>query len=127
MTNHWVASTRVGFLRYFMSYTTLFPFFEIGNGYGFVLRRAYVAFVLRFKVASTQSIRKSFSIDDNIVTGANDFFSVHSIQKPMPSHKIAAERAVWVFRNLLIRIRRRERLHLSMIAVLNPLRGFSQY
>jgi hypothetical protein len=110
-----------------MSFPTLFPLFEIGNGYGVMLRSAYIAFVLRFEIASTEPIRKSFSIDDNIVTGANELFSVHSIQNPMPNHKIATDLTVWVFRNFLKTIWRRERLYLSIIAVLQPLDSFSQY
>src|SRR4051812_29032974 len=105
---------------------TTFALLEIGNRCFCEIGRTRIGLVLRFKFTLTESIRKSLSIVDNIVTGANHLFSVHPIQKSMPNHKIATDRAVWVFRNLLKTIWRRERLRLRVIAVLQPLGSFSQ-
>jgi hypothetical protein len=96
-----------------------------------------IEFVLRFKLAPTESVIQSLTISDNIVAGTHDLIA---IQNPVPLHKIAAVRAKSIFRNLqrgvilhylpLGQLCRLSRMFqwlgfiLGMIAILEPLGGF---
>lgn len=51
---------------------------------------------MRFEFAPTDSIVKPVSIGDDVITWANELFSVQAIQKTMSLHPIAALRTVLV-------------------------------
>jgi hypothetical protein len=79
---------------------------------------------LTFEFSPTESVRKFVSISYYIITGANDFFAVHSVQKTMSEHKITTIRTIWISRQALRGILFGKILHLRMVAVVYPLCRF---
>jgi hypothetical protein len=57
------------------------------------MRSWFVRLVLSLKLDCGESIVTTLSISDDIVTGADDLFTIQPVQKSMPLHDIAAVRA----------------------------------